>query len=69
MTRKQEEIVSLTIVGILIATMYYLVIYVIHNEVKKQEPKQETFQYKKATDWNITELTNKKRLYYDRLSR
>lgn len=69
MTRKQEEIISLTIVGILIATMYCLVIYVVHNEVKKQDTKKETFQYKKANDWNLTDLTNKKRLYYEILSR
>lgn len=68
MTRKQEEIVSLTIIGVLILVCYFVAIYVIHTEIKKQPVKQKTFIFKEAKDWNLTELENGKRLYFENLT-
>jgi hypothetical protein len=68
MTRKQEEIISLTIIGVLILVCYFVAIYVIHTEIKKQPVKQKTFIFKQPSDWNLTELENGKRLYFENLT-
>lgn len=69
MTCKHEEIVSLTIVGLLILLGYILVAYVMHTQVKKQPiEKKAVHSTKIVTDWNLTEeLEPAQRLYYESL--
>lgn len=69
MTRKQEEIVSLTIVGLLILLGYILVAYVLHTQLKKQPiEKKVVHSTKIGTDWNLTEeLEPSQILYYESL--